>query len=138
MPSQVREALTALGASPFVQKVISPVLVELQRRYAPLVRSIPTEPWTSTVYNFNARTAVPGGGFVTDGGTRPLTNSTYVQNLWTIAHVLSVGSVTGFAEAVTASFGSLRRREIMGATQGYYWDLEAAICWGNAASTLNQ
>lgn len=138
MTSQVREALTALGASPFIQKVIDPVLVELQRRYAPLVRSIPSQRWTTDVYNFNQRTTVPGGGFVVDGGSRPLTSSTYVQNSVQMKHILSVGAVTGYAEAITSDLiGSLRRTEIMGATQGFYWDVETGICWGNAASTMN-
>jgi hypothetical protein len=137
MPSQVREALTALGASPFVQKVIDPVLVELQRRYAPLVRSIPTQRWTTDVYNFNQRTAVPGGGFVPDGGARPVANSSYVQNSYQMKHVQSVGSVTGYAQAV-ANLIDLRRTEIMGAGQGYYWDIECGMIWGRADATLNQ
>lgn len=139
MSSQLREALTAAGASPFVQKVIDPTLVELQRRYAPLCRSIPTQKWTTDVYNFNQRQAVPGGGFVPDGGARPVTTSTYQQLAYQMKHVQSVGAVTGYAEAVTADLvGSLRRTELMGAIQGYYWDLETGICWGNAASTANQ
>lgn len=137
MPSQVREALTALGASPFVQKVIDPVLVELQRRYAPLVRAVPTQRWTTDIYNFNQRTTVPAGGFVPDGGARPVANSAYVQNAYQMKHVQSVGSVTGYAQAV-ANLVDLRRTEILGATQGYYWDIECGMCWGNAAATFNQ
>jgi hypothetical protein len=137
MPTQVREALTALGASPFVQKVIDPTLVELQRRYNPLVRAIPTQRWTTDVYNFNQRTTVPAGGFVPDGGSRPVANSAYVQNSYQMKHLLSVGSVTGYAQAV-ANLVDLRRTEIMGANQGYYWDIESAICWGSAAATFSQ
>lgn len=139
MPSQLREALTAAGASPLIQKVIDPVLVELQRRYAPLITAIPSQRWSTDIYNFNQRTAVPGGGFVPDGGARPVTNSTYVQLAYQMKHLQSVGAVTGYAEAVTQSLiGSLRRTELMGAFQGYYWDMETAICWGNAASTTTQ
>lgn len=139
MPTQVREALTALGgASPFIQKVISPVMVELQRRYTPFVRSVPTEKWTTDVYNFNVRTTVPSGGWVPDGGARPVSNSVYGQTGFQMRHLQSVGAVTGYAEAVTASFGSLRRREIMGATKGYYYDLECGMCWGSFAATQNQ
>lgn len=137
MPSQVREALTALGASPFVQKVIDPTLVELQRRYAPLVRAIPSQKWTTDVYFFNQRTVVPAGGFVPDGGARPVSNSTYVQNQYQMKHIQSVGAVTGYAQAV-ANLVDLRRTEILGANMGYYWDVESGICWGNAAATLNQ
>lgn len=137
MPSQVREALTALGASPFVQKVIDPTLVELQRRYAPLVRAIPSQRWTTDVYFFNQRTIVPAGGFVPDGGAKPVSNSTYVQNQYQMKHVQSVGAVTGYAQAV-ANLVDLRRTEILGANMGYYWDVESGICWGNAAATANQ
>ena len=37
MTAELREALNAVGASPFLPKVIDPVMVELQRRYSPLV-----------------------------------------------------------------------------------------------------
>lgn len=138
MPTQVREALTALGASPFVMKVIDPVLVELQRRYAPLLYAVPSQRWPSTTYWWNQRTSVPAGGFVPDGGARPVTSSVYAQNSVNMAHVASIGAVTGYAEAVTQGLiGSLRRTEIMGATRGYWWDIETGLLWGNAASTLN-
>jgi hypothetical protein len=135
--SQVREALTALGASPFVQKVIDPTLVELQRRYMPVLRAIPTQRWTTDIYNFNQRTTVPSGGYVPDGGARTVANSAYVQLSFQMKHIQTVGAVTGYAQEV-ANLVDLRRTEIAGATQGYYWDAECGIMWGNSASTLNQ
>lgn len=139
MPSELREALTAAGASALVPKVIDPVLVELQRRYAPLCRSIPMQRWDTDVYFFNQRTTVPAGGAVPDGGARPVSNSVYVQNGVQMKHVQSVGSVTGYAQAVTRTLISdLRLTEIQGAMKGYYWDVETFMGWGNAAATLNQ
>jgi hypothetical protein len=139
MPSELREALNAAGASALVPKIIDPVLVEYQRRYAPLCRAIPMQPWQSDIYYFNQRTLVPGGGAVPDGGARPVTNSTYVQNQFQMKHVEAVGAVTGYAQEVTRQvIGDLRQTEIQGSIKGYYWDLETFICWGNALSTLNQ
>jgi len=135
--SQVREALTALGAQPFVQKVIDPTLVELQRRYMPVLRAIPSQRWTTDIYNFNQRTTVPAGGFVPDGGARTVANSAYVQLSYQMKHIQTVGAVTGYAQEV-ANLVDLRRTEIAGATMGYYWDAETGIMWGNAASTANQ
>lgn len=97
MPSELREALNAAGAGALVPKIIDPVLVELQRRYAPLVRSIPSQKWDSDTYYFNQRTVVATGGFVPDGGARPVSNSTYVQNSFKMAHLQVVGAVTGYA-----------------------------------------
>ncbi|HET9893698.1 MAG TPA: hypothetical protein VFQ44_01945 [Streptosporangiaceae bacterium] len=137
--SELREALTAAGAPALIAKVIDPTLLEYQRRYAPLVRAVPMQPWSSDIYYFNQRTAVAAGGFVPDGGARPVANSTYVQLQYKMAHIESVGAVTGYAQEVTAAvIGDLRRTEISGAIQGYYWDVEAALLWGNAASTANQ
>lgn len=137
--SDLREALTAAGASPLVPKIIDPVLLEYQRRYAPLVRALPSVKWNTDVYFFNQRTAMPAGGFAPDGGARPVSNSTYVQLSYQMKHIQSVGAVTGYAQAVTQQvIGNLRQREIQGAIQGYYWDTEAAILWGNAAATQNQ
>jgi hypothetical protein len=132
---EIDEALTALGASPLVQKRISPLVNELQRRYAPLVQAIPSEAWNSTTFNWDTRTQLPSGGFTTDGAGRPVTQSTYIQSPVTIRNLLTVGSVTGYAEAVTQSFGSLRGREIMGAIKGMGWDVETALVAGNASAT---
>ncbi len=139
MPSELREALTAAGASALVPKVIDPTLLEYQRRYSPLCRAVPMQPWTSDIYFFNQRTAVAAGGFVPDGGARPVSNSVYVQLQFAMKHIESVGAVTGYAQEVTRQvIGDLRQTEIQGAIRGYYWDVETGMVWGNAASTLNQ
>jgi len=136
--SEIREALTAAGASPFVPKLIDPVLVEYQRRFAPWCRAIPTKKHNSTTYYFNTRTVVVSGGAVPDGGARPVSTSTYTQGSFTMAHVQAVGSVTGYAQAVTQDLVDLRATEVNGAIKGYYWDIECLCGWGNAASTANQ
>jgi hypothetical protein len=136
--SEIREALTAAGASPFVPKLIDPVLVEYQRRFAPWCRAIPTKKTNSTTYFFNTRTVVVSGGAVPDGGARPVSTSTYQQGSFTMAHIQAVGSVTGYAQAVTTDLVDLRATEINGAIQGYYWDIETMCGWGNAASTQFQ
>lgn len=136
MTGDLREALTAAGAAPLVQTIVDPMLLEYQRRYAPLVRAIPSRKWDTTVYNFNQRTGRAAGGFVSDGGARPVTNSTYAQSSFPIRNLQSVGSVTGYAQAVTRGLaGDLRAQEIEGSIQGLYWDIENAILWGNSGST---
>ena len=135
--SEIREALTAAGASPFVPKLIDPVLVEYQRRFAPWCRSVPTKKTNSTTYFFNTRTVVVSGGAVPDGGARPVSVSTYAQNSFNMGHIQAVGSVTGYAQAVTEDLVDLRATEVNGAIKGYYWDTECFMGWGNAASTLN-
>lgn len=135
--SEVREALTATGAAPFVPKAIDPLLLEAQRRYAPLVRAIPSVRWYADQYFFNQRTSVPAGGFVTDGGGRPTSTSAYAQNNAQMKHLQVVGGVTGYSQIVTQSLIDLRATEVKGAVQGLMWDTEAAILWGNAASTIN-
>lgn len=138
MASELREALGVAGAGALVPKIIDPVLLEYQRRYSPLVRSIPTVKWNADQYYFNQRTQVAAGGFVPDGGARPVSNSTYVQNNFQMKHVQVVGAVTGYAQEVTRQvIGDLRETEIEGSMRGMYWDIETGICWGNAASTLS-
>ena len=138
MANDLEEALTAAGAAALVQKQIDPVLLEYQRRYAPLVRTLPTVKWGSTVYYFNKRTTLPQGGFVTDGGARPVTTSNYAQENFQIRLLQSVGAVTGYSQAVTADLiGDLRAREIEGAARGLYWDIETALIWGAEAPTVN-
>jgi hypothetical protein len=136
--SELREALTAATASALIPKIIDPVLLEYQRRYSPLVASIPRVAWDTDVYYFNQRTTMARGGFVTDGGAQPVTNSTYVQNNFQMKHLEVVGAVTGYAQAVTRlQIGDLRETEIQGSIQGLTWDTETGVVWGNSASTLN-
>jgi hypothetical protein len=135
--SEIREALTAAGASPFVPKLIDPTLVEYQRRFAPWCRAIPTKKTNSTTYFFNTRTVVVSGGAVPDGGARPVSTSTYTQGQFTMTHIQAVGSVTGYAQAVTTDLIDLRATEVNGAIKGYYWDVETFCGWGNSASTAN-
>ena len=135
--SEIREALTAAGASPFVPKLIDPTLVEYQRRFAPWCRSIPTKKVNSTQYFFNTRTVVVSGGAVPDGGARPVSTSTYQQGSFNMTHIQAVGSVTGYAQAVTTDLIDLRATEVNGAIKGYYWDVETFMGWGNSLSTAN-
>lgn len=138
MSQELQEALTAAGVSALVQKQIDPMLLEYQRRYAPLIRALPSVKWGSTVYNFNQRTSRVPGGFVADGGARPVGTSTYVQNAFTVRNLQAVGSVTGYAQEVTRDLiGDLRAREIEGAVQSLLWDIETGVCWGNSGSTQN-
>jgi len=134
--SELQEALTAAGVTALVAKQIDPLLLEYQRRYSPLVRALPSTKWGSTTYFFNTRTSRVPGGFVTDGGARPVGTSVYVQSQFQIRNMQSVGAVTGYAQEVTRQvIGDLRAREISGAVQSLLWDIEAAICWGNDPST---
>lgn len=138
MSTELQEALTAAGVAPLIQKVIDPMLLEYVRRYSPLTASIPSTHWASDVYYFNTRTALVPGGFVTDGGARPVGNSTYEQNSFQMKHLQAVGAVTGYAQEVTrAQIGDLRRREIEGAVRGLYWDVETALVYGRADATAN-
>ena len=137
MNQELQEALAASGASALIPKVIDPVLLEYQRRYSPVVRAIPSIPWRADKYTFNQRTQQATGGFVVDGGAQPMSNSTYVQTDFQMKHLQVVGGVTGYAQEVTQDvIGNLRQTEIDGAVKGMYWDMETAIMWGNAASTL--
>jgi hypothetical protein len=90
------------------------------------------------VYYFNQRTVTPAGGFVPDGGARTVSNSTYVQQNTQMKHLQVVGSVTGYAQAVTRmQIGDLRENEIQASIKGLYWDVETGLLWGNSASTPN-
>ena len=109
MATELDEALTAAGVPALVQKVIDPMLLEYQRRYSPLIRVTPTKKISSTTYYFNRRTFRAPGGFVTDGGARPMGNSVYEQFQFVIKLLQSVGGVTGYAQEVTRDqIGDLR------------------------------
>lgn len=139
MPSELEEALTvAATVSPLIPKAIDPVLLEYQRRYAPLLAAIPTKQWNSTQYFFNRRVTRPDSGGVTDGGARPIGNSTYEQAVFNIRLYQAVGSVTGFAQTVTRDLaGDLRQLELDGTVQSMLWTLENSFIWGSDPATAS-
>ncbi|MEY9937299.1 hypothetical protein [Streptacidiphilus sp. MAP5-3] len=138
MATELKEALTASGASALIPKVIDPQVLDYQRRYSPLVQATPTKQINTTTYYFNQLTNRVAGGFVTDGGARPVSNSTYVQNQYQIRQLQAVGGVTGYAQKVTQDvIGDLLAQEIQNTIQGQYWDIETALLWGNSGATAN-
>ena len=138
MSTELREALGVAGTGALLPKIIDPVLLEYQRRYAPLVRALPTVKWDADTYYFNQRTALARGGFVADGGGQNLTNSTYSQSNFSMKHIMVTGAVTGYAQEVTRLvIGDLRETEIDGSIRGLFWDIETALLWGNSAATVN-
>lgn len=138
MPTELQEALTtASNTSPLIPKAIDPILLEYQRRYAPLLTAIPSKPWNSTQYFFNRRVSRPDSGAVVDGGARSIGNSTYEQNNFNIRLFQAVGSVTGFAQVVTRDIvGDLRQLELDGTVTSMLWTLENAMIWGNDPATV--
>lgn len=139
MPTELEEAITTAGAvSPLIPKAIDPVLLEYQRRYAPLLAAIPSKQWNSTQYFFNRRTQRPDSGGVVDGGARPIGNSTYEQAVYNIRLFQAVGSVTGYAQTVTRDIvGDLRQLELDGTVTSMLWTLENSFIWGNDGATAN-
>ncbi|MFE4867726.1 hypothetical protein [Streptomyces sp. NPDC056682] len=139
MPTELQEAITTAGAvSPLIQKAIDPVLLEYQRRYAPLLAAIPSKQWNSTQYFFNRRVQRPDSGGVVDGGARPIGNSTYEQAVFNIRLFQAVGSVTGYAQTVTRDIvGDLRQLELDGTVTSMLWTLENSFIWGNDGATAN-
>jgi hypothetical protein len=139
MPTELEEALTtAASTSPLIQKQISPLLLEYQRRYAPFLALLPSKQWGSTQYFFNRRVSRPDSGAVIDGGARPIGNSTYEQAVYNIRLYQAVGSVTGFAQTVTRDLvGDLRQLELDGTVQSMLWTLENSFIWGNDGATAN-
>ncbi|MFD7016133.1 hypothetical protein [Streptomyces sp. NPDC059928] len=139
MPTELEEAITTAGAvSPLIPKAIDPVLLEYQRRYAPLLAAIPSKQWNSTQYFFNRRVSRPDSGGVVDGGARPIGNSTYEQAVFNIRLYQAVGSVTGFAQTVTRDIvGDLRQLELDGTVSSMLWTLENSFAWGHDGATAN-
>lgn len=137
MPTELEEAITIAGAvAPLIPKSIDPVLLEYQRRYAPLLLAIPTRQWNSTQYFFNRRVSRPDSGGVVDGGARPIGNSTYEQAVFNIKLFQAVGAVTGFAQAVTRDVvGDLRQIELDGTVTSMMYTLENAFIWGHDGAT---
>jgi hypothetical protein len=139
LPTELQEALTvASSVTPLIQKVIDPLLLEYQRRYSPLLAAMPSKQWSSTQYFFNRRTARPDAGGITDGGARPIGNSTYEQASFNIRLLQAVGSVTGYAQTVTRDLvGDLRQMEIDGTVTSLMWTMECDSIWGHDGATAS-
>jgi hypothetical protein len=141
----LREAITlGSGAGPLVQKIISPLLLEYVRKFAPLRVALPTQTWDTDIYFFNQRTALPQAQFVleapgtytgTTGYVAP-TTSTYQQLQFPIKHFQSNGDVSLFAQKVARVNGSLLDLEIEGAVRSMGWMEDLTHIFGSAAATI--
>lgn len=138
MATELEEAIATAGTvAPLIPKAIDPVLLEYQRRYAPLLAAIPSKQWNSTQYFFNRRVQRPDSGGVVDGGARPIGNSAYEQAVYNIRLFQAVGSVTGYAQTVTRDIvGDLRQLELDGTVTSMLWTLENAFIWGHDGATV--
>lgn len=142
--AELREAITAgSGALPLIPKVISPVLLEYVRKFAPLRRAFPRVTWGTDIYYFNQRNALPSAQFVTEvpptsgTGSVSATVSNYAQVGFPIKHFQSNGDVSKFAQKVARVNGSLLDLEMQGATMAMGWLEDIAHLYGNAQATVN-
>ena len=141
----LKETLTVSSgaAAPLVQKVISPILVELVRKFAPTRIAFPRQTWETGTYFFNQRTQLPRAQFVTEApptsgvGSVTATNSTYAQLAFAIQHYQSNGDIGRFAQKVANVNGNLLDLELEGCTMACGWLEEVTNIYSAVAATQN-
>lgn len=143
--ADLKESLSVAGggAFPLVQKVISPLLVELVRKFAPTRIAFARQTCETSTYFFNQRTQLPRAQMVVEAppttgtGSVAATNSTYVQNSYPIMHYQSNGDISRFAQKVATVNGNLLDLEIEGAIMACGWLEEVFNIYGSYGATVN-
>src|SRR5439155_13007352 len=140
----IREAFTlAGGANTLTPKIIDRLLNELQRKYGPMHRAFPRRTWTSDIFYFNQRTALPKSQFTTEApatsgtGSVAPSDSTFVQQQFPIKHTQAQIDISTFAAKVAVVNGNLFDLELLGAAKSLEWLEETTHMWGSASATLN-
>lgn len=138
---QLRETLsTTSGAGNLVPKIIDRLLLEYQRKYAPLHKAIPRKTWETNTYYFNQRTAIPKAQMTTEAPSTTqvaASQSTFVQNGYPIMHMQSQLDISTFAAKVAAVNGNLFDLELAGAAKAMAWHEDVVHLYGSQQATLN-
>lgn len=144
MPARLedlRETLsTTNGATGLVPKIIDRLLLEFQRKYAPLHKAIPRKTWETATYFYNQRNALPKAQSTTEAPSTTQvtpTQSNYVQNGYTIQHLQSQLDISTFAAKVAIVNGNLFDLELAGAAKSMAWLEDLYHLYGSSQATLN-
>jgi len=137
----LRETLsTTTGAGSLVPVIIDRLLLEYQRRYAPLHRAIPRKTWSTNSYLFNQRNQLPKSQATTESPTTTqvaASQSNYVQNSFAIKHLQSQLDISTFAAKVAIVNGNLFDLELAGAAKAMAWLEEIQHLYGASNATIN-
>jgi len=137
----LRETLsTTSGATNLVPKIIDRLLLEYQRKYAPLHKAIPRKTWETNTYYFNQRNALPKAQMTTESPTTTqvaASQSNYVQTGYPIMHTQSQLDISTFAAKVAIVNGNLFDLELAGAAKAMAWNEDIIHLYGSSQATLN-
>lgn len=137
----LRETLgTTTGAGGLVPVIIDRLLLEYQRKYAPLHRAIPRKTWSTNEYLFNQRNKLPLAQATTEAPSTTdvaASQSNYAQTTFLIKHLQSQLDISTFAAKVAIVNGNLFDLELAGAAKAMAWLEEAQHLYGSAQATLN-
>ncbi len=137
----LRETLTAAsGASGLVPKIIDRLLLEYQRKYAPLHKAFPRKTWETDTYYFNERTALPQAQSTTEAPSTTqvaATSSTFTQLNFPIKHNQVQLDISTFAAKVAIVNGNLFDLELAASAKSMAWYEEILHLWGAQSATVN-
>lgn len=137
----LRETLsTTNGATGLVPKIIDRLLLEQQRKYAPLHKAIPRKTWETNTYFYNQRNALPKAQSTTESPTTTQvasSQSNYAQTGFTIQHLQSQLDISTFAAKVAIVNGNLFDLELSGAAKSMAWLEDLYHLYGSQQATLN-
>jgi hypothetical protein len=144
MPARLedlRETLsTTNGATGLVPKIIDRLLLEQQRKYAPLHKAIPRKTWETNTYFYNQRNALPKAQSTTEAPTTTqvtASQSNFVQSQFPIQHLQSQLDISTFAAKVAIVNGNLFDLELAGAAKSMAWLEDIYHLYGSSQATLN-
>ncbi len=137
----LRETLSVVsGASGLVPKIIDRLLLEYQRKYAPLHKAIPRKTWETDVYYYNQRSALPKAQMTIEAPSTTnvaATTSTYNQLNYPIKHMQAQLDISTFAAKVAIVNGNLFDLELAGAAKAMAWNEDISHLYGAAQATIN-
>lgn len=137
----LRETLsTSSGATNLVPKIIDRLLLEYQRKYAPLHRAIPRKTWETNTYYYNQRNAIPKAQMTTEAPSSTqvaASQSNYAQNGYSIMHMQSQLDISTFAAKVAIVNGNLFDLELAGAAKAMAWHEDVLHLYGSMQATTN-
>lgn len=137
----LRETMTSTsGASQLVPKIIDRLLLEYQRKYAPLHKALPRKTWETNTYYFNQRNQLPKAQMTTEAPSTTQvapSQSNYVQTGFDVKHPQVQLDISTFAAKVAIVNGNLFDLELAGAAKSLAWLEEIQHLYGMQNASVN-
>jgi len=130
--TEINKALSSTDAVALIPENLDPVLKDELLNLAPLFELVSVDPAEGKTHEYTVQTSHPSGWFEGEAADGTNQKGTYTRKTVQLKIIRIWGSVTGFAQRVTAKFINALEKEIMNSLEGMADAMEWMLLYGVA------